>query len=124
VDKDLLKEYQSVMDMLIWVSQVVRWDVTYHVSKLTQFLTKPTIRLIQAAYRTMGCLVYTKNFFIRYKLQDQQDQQYKLYTGTDSDLPGDPITKEVRQAGLSFIMMVLLHGRGANNMLHHYQQLK
>jgi hypothetical protein len=29
----------------------------------------------------------------RYKLQDQQDQQYKLYAAADSDLAGDPITR-------------------------------
>jgi hypothetical protein len=93
VDKDLLKHYQSVMVMLIWISQTVRWDIAYHVSMLTQFMTKPTVRLMQAAYRTMGYLVHTKNFFIRYKLPDQQDQQYKLYAAADSDLAGDPITR-------------------------------
>jgi hypothetical protein len=60
---------------------------------ITQFMTKPTVRLMQAAYRTMGYLVHTKNFFIRYKLPDQQDQQYKLYAAADSDLAGDPITR-------------------------------
>ena len=93
VDKDLLKHYQSIMGMLIWISQTVRWDIAYHVSMLTQFMTKPTVRLMQAAYRTMGYLVHTKNFFIRYKLPDQQDQQYKLYAAADSDLAGDPITR-------------------------------
>ena len=34
-----------------------------------------------------------KDFFIRYKLPDQQDQQYKLYAAADSDLAGDPITR-------------------------------
>ena len=34
------------------------------------------------------------------------------------------LVQEVRQAGLSFIMMVLLHGKAANKMLYHYQQLK
>ena len=93
VDNDLLKHYQSVMGMLIWISQTVRWDIAYHVSMLTQFMTKPTVRLMQAAYRTMGYLVHTKNFFIRYKLPDQQDQQYKLYAAADSDLAGDPVTR-------------------------------
>jgi hypothetical protein len=27
VDKDLLKHYQSIMGMLIWISQTVRWDI-------------------------------------------------------------------------------------------------
>jgi hypothetical protein len=77
VDKDLLKHYQSVMGMLIWISQIVRWDIAYHFSMLSQCMTKPTVRLIQEAYRTMGYLVQTKNFFIHYKLPDQQDQQDK-----------------------------------------------
>jgi hypothetical protein len=48
---------------------------------------------MQTVYRTMGYLVHTKNFFIRYKVPDQQDQQYKIYETTDSDLGGDPITR-------------------------------
>ena len=82
---------------------------------------RPTVRLIQAAYRVMRYLLHPKNFFIHYKVQGQQDQQYKLYAAADSDLAGDQITRR-SQTGwfvffLYFTVMTQSYGNVVNRML-------
>ena len=53
----VLKDYQSIIGVLIWTVSTLRFDVTYHNSVLVQYMTRPTDKLVKAAYRVMGYLV-------------------------------------------------------------------
>ncbi len=62
----LLKHYQNILGVLIWTVSTLRFDVTYHISVLTQYMTRPTEKLVKAAYRVMSYLVGTSDFKICY----------------------------------------------------------
>jgi hypothetical protein len=57
LDMKVLKHYQSIIGVLIWTVSTLRFDVAYHNSVLAQYMTRPTDKLVKAAYRVMGYLV-------------------------------------------------------------------
>ena len=44
----LLKHYQIIIGVLIWTVSTLRFDVAYHISVLTQYMTRPTENGIQS----------------------------------------------------------------------------
>jgi hypothetical protein len=68
LDMNLFKHYRSIIGVLIWTVSTLRFDVTYHISVLAQYTTRPTDKLVKAAYRVMGYLVGTPHFNISYKI--------------------------------------------------------
>ena len=67
LDIKLLKHYQNIIGVLIWTVSTLRFDVAYQISVLTQYMTRPTEKLVKVAYRVMGYLVGTPHLNICYK---------------------------------------------------------
>jgi hypothetical protein len=67
LDTKLLEHYQSNIGVLIWTVSTLRFDVAYHISVLSQYMTRPTEKRVKTAYRVMGYLVDTPHFNICYK---------------------------------------------------------
>jgi hypothetical protein len=55
----LLKHYQSIIGVFIWTVSTLWFDVAYHFSVLTQYMTRPTENLFKTVYRIMCYLVGT-----------------------------------------------------------------
>ena len=59
----------------------LRFDVAYHISVLAQYMTRPTEKLVKAAYRVMGYLVGTPHFNICYRTPVFCEQFLNYETG-------------------------------------------
>ena len=91
------KHYQSCMGVLIYAVTCGRFDIAYHVSTLSQYLTRPTEKLIEAAYRVMGYLLRTQNQTITYRLPSNPALQNRIYAACDAGWAGCTLTRRSQQ---------------------------
>ena len=89
LDIKLLKHYQSIIGVLIWTVSTLRFDVAYHFSVLAQYMTRPTEKLVKAAYRVMGYLVGTPHFNICYKTPAYPELRNRIYAASDASFADD-----------------------------------
>ena len=76
--------YRQVVGSLIYLMTATRPDISWIVSKLSQFLEKPGPQHVTAAKRVLRYLKATKNYSLTFKPTDNQ-----LIGYTDSDWAGD-----------------------------------
>ena len=91
------KHYQSCLGVLIYAVTCGRPDIAYHVSAMSQFLTRPTPKLIDAAYRVMGYLLKTKEQTITYRLPSNPALHYRIYAACDAGWAGCTLTRRSQQ---------------------------
>ena len=102
LDIKLLKHYQSIIGALIWTVSTLRFDMAYHISVLAQYMTRPTEKLVKAAYRVMGYLVGTTDFNICYNTPEYPELQNRIYAPCDPSFPDDLLTSKSQQGHLIF----------------------
>jgi len=96
-DTKITKHYQSCLGVLIYAVTCGRPDIAYHISALSQYLTRPTKKLIEAAYRVMGYLLRTKDQTITYRLPSNPALHYRLYAACDAGWAGCTLTRRSQQ---------------------------
>lgn len=87
-DKNFTKHYQSCIGKLVYAVTCGRFDIAYAISTLSQYLTKPTHKLLDAAYRVMSYLSHTKDLTIQYSLPSNPAQQNYLIAAADASFAG------------------------------------
>ena len=87
-DKNFTKHYQSCIGKLVYAVTCGRFDIAYAISTLSQYLTKPTHKLLDAAYRVMSYLSHTKDLTIQYSLPSNTAQQNYLIAAADASFAG------------------------------------
>lgn len=66
VDSVLLKQYQSLVGALLYCAVNTRPDIAYSVGMLCRAMGKPTVDLLEAAYRVLFYLHHHKHIGLRY----------------------------------------------------------
>lgn len=61
IDRDLLKAYQSITGALLYCAVNTRPDVAYTVGMLCRAMGKPTVQLLDAAYRALYYLYHHRH---------------------------------------------------------------
>ena len=97
LDIKLLKQHQSIMGVLIWTVSTFRFDVVYHISVLSQYMTRPTQKLLKATYRVMGYLVFTPHFKICYSTPAYPELRNRIYAACDASFADDRLTRKVNR---------------------------
>jgi hypothetical protein len=75
----------------------LRFDVACHISVLAQNMTRPTEKLVKAAYRVMGYLVGTPHFNICYKIPAYPELRNRIYAACDASFADDRLTRKSQQ---------------------------
>jgi hypothetical protein len=102
LDMKLLKHCQRIIGVLIWTVSTLRFDVAYHISVLAQYMTRPTEKLVKAAYRVMGYLVGTPHFNICYKIPAYPELRNRIYAACEASFADDRLTRNSQQGHLIF----------------------
>ncbi len=102
LDIKLLNHYQSIIGVMIWTVSTSRFDVAYHISVLTQYITGPTEKLVKTAYRVMGYLVGTPDFKICYNTPAYPELRNRRYAACDASFVDDRLTRKSQQGHLIF----------------------
>jgi hypothetical protein len=122
LDIKLLKHYQSIIGVLIWTVSTLRFDVAYHISVLAQYMTRPTEKLVKAAYRVMGYLVGTSDFKICYNIPAYPELRNRIYAACDASFADDRLTRKSQQGHLIFYNSgpIIWKSKAANDSsIHH-----
>ena len=80
VERDLLKEYQSLVGALLYCATNTRPDVSFAVAQLCRAMARPTPALLRHAYRVLCYLHDTRDLGLRFESSDRA-----LFGMTDSD---------------------------------------
>ncbi len=108
--------------MLIWTVSTLRFDVAYHISVLAQYMTRPTEKLVKAAYRVMGYLVGTSDFKICYNIPAYPELRNRIYAACDASFADDRLTRKSQQGHLIFYNSgpIIWKSKAANDSsIHH-----
>jgi Reverse transcriptase (RNA-dependent DNA polymerase)/Integrase core domain len=84
-DPSFIANYQSIVGSLMYAMIGTRPDISFAVSKLSQFSSNPTQQHLKAAKHVLRYLAATKNNRLHYGLSDETE----IYGYSDSDWAGD-----------------------------------
>ena len=93
------EDYRSLIGGLLWVSGMTRPDITFIISRLSQFVKSPYQLHYDAALKVLRYLVLTKTFGIAFKKQSNPT----LHAFTDADWAGCSITGKYSSGSICFI---------------------
>ena len=85
LDEEETRKYQGIVGSLMYISQVLRYDIMYATSQLARPMAKPSKIHMVASKRTLRYLAGTTDFCITYKKGG-----FKLATFTDSNWANNP----------------------------------
>ena len=108
-DPDPLNEeeshrYRSIVGALNFYSGATRYDISYPVSRLSQFCKRPTVGSMKALYRVLAYMKCTSDFSISGKYGGDAVNTVECYS--DSDHAGDKGMSTRSQTGV----LILLNG--------------
>ena len=96
------KHFQSIIGTLLYSCVTVRWDISFALSTLSQYLKDPNEEVIKMAYRILGYLLKTAHFGIRYKLPSRKEEQHILYSSCDAGFAGCLQTRRSQEGHVIF----------------------
>ena len=96
------KHFQSLIGTLLYGCTTVRWDISYALSALSQYLVRPTEDLIKMAYRVLGYLLKTEDFGITYRLPKRPAEQHILHGSCDAGFAGCLQTRRSQEGYIIF----------------------
>eukprot|EP00752_Nemacystus_decipiens_P018060 g16192.t1 len=85
LDEEETRKYQGIVGSLMYITQVLRYDIMYATSQLARPMAKPSKTHMVAAKHTLRYLAGTTDFSITYKKGG-----FKLATFTDSNWANNP----------------------------------
>ena len=86
--------FRTAVGVLLYAVRCGRFDAAYSVSVLSQYLSRPTDKLMKIAYRIMGYLLGTKDLKITYSLPKDENLRYKLLAAADAGYADCPLTRK------------------------------
>jgi len=86
------KTYQELMGSLNYLAMTSRPDITFAVSKLSQFNNNSTLTHFKAAKRVLRYVIHTRHYSLKYNCGS--DRNYKLIGYTDSDYGSNLIDRK------------------------------
>ena len=88
--KTTVKEYQSLVGALLWLSTNTRPDISFAVNQLARFLSAPGPSHVSAAHRVLRYLAGSRNIGISYIRTNDTTKANVLTAYTDASFADDP----------------------------------
>ena len=103
-DQDQIKQYQTIVGQLIWLSGLGRFDIAVHVMTMSRFRQQPRIGHLVRLKKIVGYLANFPHGALRFRLHEpdysnlphkEYDSQRTVYGGAKEEIPHDsPRTKK------------------------------
>ena len=106
-NQDQIKQYQTIVGQLIWLSGLGRFDIAVHVMTMSRFRQQPRIGHLERLKKIVGYLANLPHGALRFRLHEpdysnlphkEYDWQRTVYRGAKEEIPHDipePIGKHV-----------------------------
>ena len=97
-DQDHIKQYQTIVGQLIWLSGLGRFDIAVHVMTMSRFRQQPRIGHLERLKKIVGYLANFPHGALRFRLHEpdysnlphkEYDWQRTVYGGAKEEIPHD-----------------------------------
>ena len=97
-NQDQIKQYQTIVGQLIWLSGLGRFDIAVHVMTMSRFRQQPRIGHLDRLKKIVGYLANLPHGALRFRLHEpdysnlphkEYDWQRTVYKGAKEELPHD-----------------------------------
>ena len=97
-DQDQIKQYQTIVGQLIWLSGLGRFDIAVHVVTMSRFRQQPRIGHLERLKKIVGYLANLPHGALRFRLHEpdysnlphkEYDWQRTVYRGAKEEIPHD-----------------------------------
>ena len=97
-DQDQIKQYQTIVGQLIWLSGLGRFDIAVHVMTMSRFRQQPRIGHPERLKKIVGYLANYPHGALRFRLHEldysnlphkEYDWQRTVYGGAKKEIPHD-----------------------------------
>ena len=97
-DQDQIKQYQTIVGQLIWLSGLGRFDIAVHVMTMSRFRQQPRIGHLERLKKIVGYLANFPHGALRFRLHEpdysnlphkEYDWQRTVYGGAKEEIPHD-----------------------------------
>ena len=132
-DQDQIKQYQTIVGQLIWLSGLGRLDIAVHVMTMSRFRQQPRSGHLERLKKIIGYLANFLHGSSRFRLHEpdysnlphkEYDWQRTVYAGAKEEIPHDiPEPKGKHVTTTTYVNANLHHdqvtGREVTACLHH-----
>ena len=94
-DQDLIKQYQTIVGQLIWLSGLGRFDIAVHIMTMSRFRQRPKIGHLERLKKIIGYLANFPHGSLRFRLMNQTIPTYHIEIMIPHDIP-EPKGKHVK----------------------------
>ena len=93
-----IKQYQTIVGQLIWLSGLGRFDIAVHIMRMSRFRQQPRIGHLERLKKIIGYLAYFRHGSLRFRLHKpdysnlphrEYDWQRIVYAGAIEEIPHD-----------------------------------
>ena len=97
-NQDQIKQYQTIVGQLIWLSGLGRFDIAVHVMTMSRFRQQPRIGHLERLKKIVGYLANLPHGALRFRLHEpdysnlphkEYDWQRTVYSGAKEEIPHD-----------------------------------
>ena len=97
-NQDQIKQYQTIVGQLIWLSGLGRFDIAVHVMTMSRFRQQPRIGHLERLKKIVGYLANLPHGALRFRLHEpdysnlphkEYDWQRTVYRGAKEEIPHD-----------------------------------
>ena len=97
-NQDQIKQYQTIVGQLIWLSGLGRFDIAVHVMTMSRFRQQPRIGHLERLKKIVGYLANLPHGALRFRLHEpdysnlphkEYDWQRTVYGGAKEEIPHD-----------------------------------
>ena len=97
-NQDQIKQYQTIVGQLIWLSGLGRFDIAVHVMTMSRFRQQPRIGHLERLKKIVGYLANIPHGALRFRLHEpdysnlphkEYDWQRTVYRGAKEEIPHD-----------------------------------
>ena len=131
-NQDQIKQYQTIVGQLIWLSGLGRFDIAVHFMTMSRLRQQPRIGHLERLKKIIGYLANFPHGSLRFRLHEQDysslppkeyDWQRTVYAGAKEEIPHDiPEPKGIHVTTTTYVDANLHHdqvtGRAVTACLH------
>ena len=97
-DHDQIKQYQTIVGQLIWITGLERYDIAVHVTTMSRFRQQPRVGHLARLKRIIGYLANFPHGSLRFRTHEpdysnlphkEYDWQRTVYSGAQEEVPLD-----------------------------------
>ena len=97
-NQDQIKQYQTIVGQLIWLSGLRRFDIAVHVMTMSRFRQQPRLGHLERLKKIIGYLANLPHESLRFRLHEpdysnlphkEYDWQRTIYAGAKEEIPHD-----------------------------------